>query len=162
MKRKNVFNDYEIQENGDIYSLKYNKLRKLKPSLGAKGYFRVAIYTNGKQKTIEVHRLVAAVYLQPRPSPKYEIRHIDGIKTNNHYSNLVWGTHKENMGDRDNHGATAIGERNGKSKLIQAHVDRIRFLVGKVPYGYWSKLARALCIDASVVTRIVNNQAWVR
>jgi hypothetical protein len=46
--------------------------------------------------------------------------------------NLRWGTHKENMEDREKHGRTARGERNGRYKLSPEQVRDIRTLTPTV------------------------------
>lgn len=43
-----------------------------------------------------VHRLVAT-YFCPNPEGKATVNHIDGDKSNNHYTNLEWMTHGENQ-----------------------------------------------------------------
>ena len=52
--------------------------------------------------TTSVHRLVAHHWISPEPTPhplfgRYEVDHIDGDTSNNHYSNLQWITHQKNM-----------------------------------------------------------------
>lgn len=59
--------------------------------LSKKGYPRVRIGT----KTYFIHRLVAKYFI-PNPDNKPQVNHIDGIKTNNHVSNLEWVTNYEN------------------------------------------------------------------
>lgn len=53
--------------------------------------------TDGKQKNIKVHRLVALTFLpKPDSDKKLYVNHKDGNKLNNHASNLEWATIKEN------------------------------------------------------------------
>jgi hypothetical protein len=49
-----------------------------------------------KQIKKSIHQLVAEVFF-PNPEGHNEILHIDGNNRNNHYKNLKWGTHEENM-----------------------------------------------------------------
>ena len=51
--------------------------------------------TDGKQVDVEVHRLVAAMFLPPVEGKTY-VNHKDGDGTNNHADNLEWCTQKEN------------------------------------------------------------------
>lgn len=46
----------------------------------------------------KLHRLVAKAFV-PNPFNKSEVHHIDGCRTNNHVSNLMWVTRQENMND---------------------------------------------------------------
>lgn len=61
-----------------------------------KGYKRVQLTKNGKQKTFLVHRLIATTYI-PNPENKRTVNHKDGNTSNNHTSNLEWATHSEQM-----------------------------------------------------------------
>ena len=49
-----------------------------------------------KQIKRSIHQLVAEVFV-PNPEGHTEIMHLDDNNRNNHYTNLKWGTHKENM-----------------------------------------------------------------
>lgn len=84
-----IFDDYEIDENGNIYSYKSNKY--LTQHLDRHGYLYVTIH--GKHH--KVHRLVAETFLE-NPYNKPCVDHIDRNKLNNHYSNLRYVTPKEN------------------------------------------------------------------
>lgn len=177
IQRKNVFDHYEVTENGDVYSMKMWRGRgkiKLKPHPNSHGYMRVVIYNQGKPKTISIHHMVAAQFLPPRPSIQHEIRHLDGNKLNNHYTNLKWGTSKENKIDRELHGTTSRGVRHSlackrgcpkgenlwNSKLTITQVRRIRFLKGKVGRGYWARLATSLGVSRSAVSSALHQRSW--
>lgn len=60
-----------------------------------KGYCRINIRYNHKFKNFYVHRLVATYFVE-NPENKPCVNHKDGVKTNNHYSNLEWCTNEEN------------------------------------------------------------------
>ena len=88
---------YKVFENGDILG---KRGWILKPNLNKTGYLRVGIYTNGKAKTMSVHRIVAECYI-PNPENKPEVDHIKYKEiTNNHISNLRWATRTEQQINR--------------------------------------------------------------
>lgn len=86
---------YMVSENGDVMSLKTNRL--LKPCTGnLRGFVLVALSNKGKKRACYVHKLVAEAFLE-KPIEKYQLIHIDCNKQNNHYSNLKWVTISERM-----------------------------------------------------------------
>jgi len=90
---------YYISEQGYVYN-KYG--RKKKSQINNCGYEVVVLYINKKAKTKLVHRLVAECFLEVSDKP--HVNHIDGNKTNNHFSNLEWCTPKENSHHAWNNG----------------------------------------------------------
>ena len=88
-----AYPDYEIYEDGRIYSYKSNKF--LKPFLTNTGYLMVHLYSGGKRNRIHVHRLVASAFI-PNPKDYPIVNHKDEDKTNNRVSNLEWCTHRHN------------------------------------------------------------------
>lgn len=60
------------------------------------GYKQVSLYSNGKQHSKTVHRLVLIAFIE-NPLNKAECNHKDGNKENNNVINLEWCTHLENM-----------------------------------------------------------------
>jgi hypothetical protein len=67
------------------------------------GYVMVVLSRDGVYHREFAHRLVARAFLG-KPEPGHEVRHLDGNRTNNHVSNLAWGTRAENVNDAVTHG----------------------------------------------------------
>ncbi len=87
--------NYYINEYGKIFSL--NKRGFLNQTVSQPcGYIRHTLYDNWKTMPIRVHSLVAQYFIGPRPEG-YQVNHIDGNKTNNHYSNLEYVTPMQNI-----------------------------------------------------------------
>lgn len=74
------FKDKKIGDNGAGYKLV--KASKLGQRADKKFY---------------LHRLVAQKFLDKPSEDRTQVNHIDGDKSNNHYSNLEWVTPKENV-----------------------------------------------------------------
>ena len=61
------------------------------------GYLSVYLSINKRYKHYFVHVLVAQHFIGPRPTPKHQVNHIDGDKSNNNVTNLEWVTPSENL-----------------------------------------------------------------
>lgn len=59
--------------------------------------------THIQGKNYSYSRMVA-IHFVPNPEGHPIVRHFDGNDQNNHYSNLVWGTQKDNIDDSFRHG----------------------------------------------------------
>ena len=71
------------------------------------GYYRVTLHKNDGSKGDQfyVHHLVLLAFVGERPEAGGEhIRHLDGNRTNNHLTNLKYGTALENVHDTMSHG----------------------------------------------------------
>lgn len=91
------FNDYLCDEDGNIFSTKFGKLRKLKPHLhkarGKKFYLRVKI-----SKCLQlVHRLVASAKYGRQLSSDEYVNHINAITEDNRFENIEIVSHEENV-----------------------------------------------------------------
>lgn len=94
---------YQISNKGRVksFSLFHGTTKRiLKPGNDSVGYLTVVLYNkdnkdNRTRITQRPHRLVAETFI-PNPLDKCCINHKDGVKTNNHISNLEWVTYKEN------------------------------------------------------------------
>lgn len=87
--------NYEITENGLVYSVKYKRYMVQKTTGG--GYKSVKLCNDGANKDHYVHRLVAEHYLEkPNKNDQIIVNHKDRNKTNNRVENLEWVSHREN------------------------------------------------------------------
>ena len=107
-----VYNDreYEVWNNGDIYSLPYDveclnhgkpcvrhyDKKKITPSLKPDGYYSVRL-GGSKGGNIQHHRVLALCFVPNSDvENKTQVNHIDGDRSNNSISNLEWVTPEEN------------------------------------------------------------------
>jgi hypothetical protein len=120
-----------LKSNGIKYTAKE---RILSPGLDSYGYLQVPLTNSNKErKTFLVHRLVCTAFLG---ASDMDINHKDGVKINNHVSNLQYCTKSENMlhayklglkkictfhGPDRRHPATKFTEENVKSMIEKAH-----------------------------------------
>ena len=119
--------DYKINEMGEVFSVKYNRTKKLKPRISHDGYVWYNLCKNGKQKTCRANRLVAENYID-NPKNKPTVNHIDGNKLNNAVDNLEWSTRKEQMEHAYKLGLKepVRGTNQGNSVLTEEQVKEIR------------------------------------
>jgi len=177
---------YAVSRDGRVFSLVSNWRgygeRELATGRNSDGYASVRVMIDGRRKQLTVHRLVADAFLGPRPSPTHQVRHLDGDRMNPSAANLAWGTAKENAEDRDRHGTTAIGDRNGTrtkpesiargtkhgmfgrpdlvagAKLTFEIVTEIKHRIASGESQ--SAIARSLGVRPSTVNRVANQKAW--
>lgn len=84
---------YWISDQGRVKN-RHNKILKL--GTDGKGYVKVWLMKDKKQKSYRIHRLVAEAFI-PNPDNLPEVNHIDENKMNNNANNLEWCTRKENI-----------------------------------------------------------------
>lgn len=85
---------YVISNYGDVVTLS-NRSHKIVPHLNKDGY---PIVTVGKNPRVgkPIHLLVAMLFVDGYKDG-YEVNHKDFDRTNYHYSNLEWVSHKDNI-----------------------------------------------------------------
>ena len=88
---------YEVSSLGRVRSLKFGKVRVLRPGKTNKGYLTVSLFKDKKKKSVYVHRLVADAFIPNDDESKIYINHIDECKQNNRVSNLEYCTAQYNL-----------------------------------------------------------------
>lgn len=127
LKSKNYLNDYVVYEDGSIFNKRLN--RPILQQLNSDGYKCVTLRLGvNKRKTFRVHRIVAELFL--RGCEKKFVNHKDGVKVNNHYSNLEWMTHSENIKHAWDNGLIKNTKERAK-KIREANLGRVGKLNGK-------------------------------
>lgn len=89
---------YQVSNIGRIKSFhkRYKNPRILKTHTRVNGYIFICLHKeDGSKFTVDVHRLVAQAFVENPNNYKY-VLHLDDDQTNNVYTNLKWGTQKEN------------------------------------------------------------------
>lgn len=156
---------YAIDIHGNAYSCKAHNFkpycfepewRKVKIKTNKHGYPFIIMSNFGQDVTAKIHSIVARAFV-PNPDNLNEVNHIDGVKTNNHYTNLEWCTHRHNIihciqNDLRN---TAKGERIPNSILKETDVLDILTM-----NGTHKDIAAIYGIHPSIISRIKNGKAW--
>ena len=89
---------YQVSDLGRVRSLKYGKVRVLKPQKDNKGgYLLVNLYRDGKLKHFLVHRLVASAFIPNDDESKTIINHKNEKPSQNFVNNLEWCTQQYNV-----------------------------------------------------------------
>lgn len=132
--------------------------RLRKPDITKKGYARVHLRAQDRQKRAVVHQLVAEAFLGPRPTAKHQINHKNGNKLDNAAENLEWVTAKENTLHRSRVLKLACGETHYKSKLTADAVREIRL---KYAAGVTqAELAEQYGVRANNISFVVRHLTW--
>ncbi|MBQ6298277.1 MAG: HNH endonuclease [Selenomonadaceae bacterium] len=119
------YENYHGSNWGRVKSFWGKEPKILKPTLTRRGYLRVVLYKDGKQKTFLVHVLVARLFI-PNPDNLPEVDHRYGMKFDNYVGNLRWATRNENIRYSYDLGLHKSGEDTYQAKLTAAQVLYIR------------------------------------
>lgn len=151
-------NDYQINEFGEFMSFKHRKPKLLKQRLNDSGYPVVGFYSNGIYKIVTIHRQVG-IHFIPNPNNLPEVNHVDGIKTNNHFSNLEWSTRSLNVKHAYDTGLIISnkGINQWKAKLTDEMIREIRSYKG---YKSGKAVAKQFNIHYNSIYQIWKGVTW--
>jgi hypothetical protein len=123
-------------------------------------YLSVALCKHKDPKNFLVHRLVAIAFL-PNPEKKRFVNHKDGVKTNNHSSNLEWCTSKENAEHASklglltgrNHGGGPYPQKLNKEQVLEIRRMRQKKIFART-------VAKQFSISEGMVREIEHRRTW--
>ena len=88
---------YMADTEGNVFRVKKDGLKLLKPIKNNDGYLQAYLYKFGKKNGKLVHRLVLETFCPNKDSDKLTVNHKDEDKTNNSLDNLEWMTLADNI-----------------------------------------------------------------
>ena len=161
---------YRIGRDGTFWScnLRGGNLRKIGPWYqihgvpDSNGYLSANIRDESTWKIVKVrfHQLVMAAFGPPCPIG-FEVCHKDDDRANNRFENLYYGTHADNMRDRQRNGKGNFGlpgEMGKRAKLTSAQVAEIR-KQHKAGLGC-TAIGRYYGVSRSTIHRIATDRSW--
>ena len=147
---------YEISKEGIVRKIANGAIKS--QYLNDKGYYMISIRYGLKSKPYRVSRLVAETFI-PNHKNKPEVNHINGIKTDNSWTNLEWVTHKENIEHAIKMGLiNNKGSNNGMAILTEKDIPEIRRLLNTGLSQY--KIAKMFKVSRSAILNIKVNGYW--
>ena len=139
----------------NVYSRKWRGRILTKDSY--KKYFTVCLSRLGKQRTWQIHQLVAKTFTGEQPKG-YDTNHKDGNRFNNSSDNLEYITRKQNIDHAVRNGLHLYGEKIGGSKLKEYQIISIR---AESKEGLSQNvLAKKYGVDQSLIWRIIHRKSW--
>src|SRR5262245_24203996 len=149
---------FEVSNLGRVRSLRSGRL--MHQQKNRCGYFQVLFSCLPERRKLKyVHQLVAAAFIGER-LPGFQTNHKDGIKTNNHASNLEYVTQSANAKHALALGLQQIlhGERRGHAKLRDSDIPYIRHLLA---IGMSQpEIAKIFAVSRGTIGDIHRNKKW--
>ena len=134
-------------------------LANKKPHKTTGYYSTILVDEAGRQVRKPLHWFICLTFHGPMPSPRHQVAHGDGCRTNNHYRNLRWATPKENSADRVLHGTQVSGRKHPCAKLTDEDVRYIRknYCPG---YGNAARMGRRFGVTRGLILNVVKRKTW--
>ena len=149
------FPGYSVSDRGRVRNNQTGTIRK---TALRNGYLCVSLWQRGRRcHPINVHRAVALAFLGPCPEG-LNVCHGDGDKLNNELANLRYDTPQGNSADRNAHGNTARGEKQGLSRLTEAAVVDIRRMHAQGEKQ--AAIAEVFGVATPTIANVVHGRTW--
>jgi hypothetical protein len=144
------FPSYAADDQGNIYSLKFNKCRKLSLGSHSEGYLLFTVSEGSKRHNAFAHRFVMECFVG---FSDLVVNHKDGDKKNNRLGNLEYVTHLENTQHAVRMGLmVTAGAKPGQNSALS---DKQRLFI-QAAKGELSKsyLARKFGVGETTIKRV--------
>lgn len=145
---------FTVSERGDVRDTN----GRLKKGTRQKSGYLSYTFEDGRdhRSTIRAHVLVAELFISPRPKGLV-VRHLNGDRTDNHFSNLAYGTHKENIDDFRLSGMIARGSSKAAHKITESGASALKRIGGLISV---SVLAEWLEISPAIIGQCQRDETW--
>ena len=157
------FPGYRADTNGNIWSCKSHRSKgtwiKLKGRSGHGGYPEYKLTINGKGHMRSGHKLVLETFVGPCPKGQICRHFPDQTPTNNKLENIQWGTRSENEKDKVYTNRDNKGFRNGRCKLTEENVKKIKILIKNGDLTY-VEIGKRFNISGTHVSYIRDGKTW--
>lgn len=157
---------------GKIYSCvgwrgaKKSYISELRPTVFSNGYLFLNLTCRGKNFVQPVHYWITLVFFGER-LPGFCVNHKNGVKTNNHISNLEYVTYARNLEHAREMGLNkgTHGKDVWTSKLTEEQVLEIRrdfpYVQGKrLQHGELKKLCEKYGISNVSMSKVIQGKSW--
>ena len=147
---------YQISNQGQVKSLLSGKL--LVATLSGKPKTRRAVWLafNGSKNIKLVAHLVADAFLGPKPVGLH-VLHRNDVPTDDRAINLYYGTHAQNMVDRNTNGHTQRGSKHYRARFTEDQVRSIRELLATETQR---DIAQKFGVSRGAVRNIKSGKTW--
>lgn len=150
LKKVPGFNDYYVDEEGRVYSI---KIKELTPTKTQDGYYQYHFCENNIHKYPRAHRIIAQTFI-PNPDNLPVVNHKDGNKLNNEVSNLEWVTYSENS----IHSVEILGNRppvTNEKRVVSKNLDTLEV----IEFDSMSECARFYEVTHGSIYRKINEKS---
>jgi len=152
---------YDVSSHGRVRRKETGRI--LRPWIAAKSYHYVDLRGVNCRRKVGVHVLVAEAFHGPKPSPRHEVAHWDGLGTHNLIGNIRWATRAENVEDQRRHGTlhppVFRGASHPRAKLRDQDVRNIRSVYSG-RRGELTELAKFYGVSSRTVARAATGRMW--
>lgn len=152
---------YQVSNLGKVKNLfNYHSKKQsfIKPYKDAKGYLKIALFKDRKRKYFLAHRLVAFAFIENLQNKPY-INHKNGIKNDNHVSNLEWCTDEENKKHAIENNLYKLLDNHSRAILNIEKVKEIRYILQTQKRTVRS-IAKDFNVKEGVIHAIKQNKSW--
>ncbi len=157
------YSAYDVSDDG----LVQRNGKTLSPITDRYGYHYVSLYSDGVARQAKIHRLVCTAFHGDAPDGS-EVCHLDGVRTNNAVSNLIWGSRSDNVQHAISHGTHKFrtpssatmrrGAANPHAKLTESIVREARALHADGVSG--RQLAKRYGVTSANMSAALRGQTW--
>ena len=123
---------YMVDTEGNVFRVKKDGLKLLKPIKYNNGYLCVGLYKFGEKKDKTIHRIVLETFLPNKDENKLTVNHKDEDKTNNSLENLEWMTIQQNIVYSQAHPVVQLDKNDNLIAVYESINDAARKINGKM------------------------------